>query len=138
MDPRRVDIHINGLRRKLGAYVDQYIENRYRGFCFRVGRRKLRNSMAIVAGQPGQAGQNPLSKQNAPQSSGIYAIYSARWIYIGDSNDIQRKLLGHWNGDNACNCITRAVPTAFAFEVCNLAERVQRQAALFGPICNQL
>jgi excinuclease UvrABC nuclease subunit len=95
--------------------------------------------MAIGAGQPGHAWSESSIKANAPQSSGVYAIYSAVWIYIGESNDIQRKLLEHWSGDNAC--ITRAIPTAFAFEVCNLTERVRRQAALivrFGPLCNQL
>jgi hypothetical protein len=51
-----------------------------------------------------------------------------------ESNDIHRRLLEHWNGDNT-------VPTAFAFEVCNLNERLRRQATLIGrfrPLCNQL
>jgi hypothetical protein len=94
--------------------------------------------MPIAAGQTGHAWSESTIKANAPQSSGVYAIFSAVWIYIGESNDIQRKLLAHWNGDNAC--ITRAVPTAFAFEVCNPEERVRRQAVLiarFGPLCNQ-
>ena|SRR5215469_2176078 len=95
--------------------------------------------MAIAAGQPGHAWSESSIKANAPQSSGVYAIYGAVWIYIGESNDIQRRLLEHWNGDNVC--IRRAIPSAFMFEVCNPAERVQRHAALiarFGPLCNQL
>jgi len=94
--------------------------------------------MAIGESQSGHAWSESSINANAPQSSGVYAIYSAVWIYIGESNDIQRKLLQHWVGDNAC--ITRAAPTAFAFEVCNLAERVRQQAALvarFRPLCNQ-
>jgi excinuclease UvrABC nuclease subunit len=95
--------------------------------------------MAIGEGRSGHAWSDSSIKANAPQSSGVYAIYSAVWIYIGESNDIQSRLLEHWNGDNAC--ITLAIPTAFAFEVCNLSERVRRQATLigrFGPLCNQL
>jgi hypothetical protein len=95
--------------------------------------------MAIGVGQPGHAWSESSIEANAPQSSGVYAIYSAVWIYIVESNDIQRSLLEHWSGDKAC--ITRAIPTSFTFEVCNLAERVQRQAALiarFRPLCNQL
>jgi hypothetical protein len=82
--------------------------------------------MAIGEGQSGHAWSESSIKANAPTSSGVYTIYSALWIYIGESNDIQRKLLEHWDGDNAC--ITRAIPTAFVFEVCNLTERLRRQA----------
>jgi excinuclease UvrABC nuclease subunit len=95
--------------------------------------------MAIVAGLRGHIWSESSIKANAPQSSGVYAIYSAVWIYIGEADDIQRKLLQHWDGDNVY--ITCAVPTAFAFEVCNLAERVRRHVALiarFQPLCNQL
>jgi len=69
--------------------------------------------MGIAAGQRRHTWSESSIKPNAPQSSGVYAIHSAVWIYIGESNDIQRKLLEHWDGDNAC--ITRAIPTAFAF-----------------------
>jgi excinuclease UvrABC nuclease subunit len=95
--------------------------------------------MAIGEGQPGHAWWESSSKVNAPQSSGVHAIYGAVWIYIGESNDLQHRLLEIWNGDNAR--IMRAIPTAFAFEVCNLTERVRRQATLiarFQPLCNQL
>jgi excinuclease UvrABC nuclease subunit len=94
--------------------------------------------MAIGENQTGHAWSESSINANAPQSSGVYAIYGAVWIYIGESNDIQRNLLQHCDGDNAC--ITHAVPSAFAFEVCNPAERVRRQAALvalFRPLCNQ-
>ena len=103
-----------------------------------VGHVKLDRSMAIGAGVPGHAWSESSIKANAPQSSGVYALYSAVWIYIGESNDIQSRLLEHWNGDDAC--ITRADPTGFMFEACGLAERPGRQAALvaqFRPLCNQ-
>ena len=94
--------------------------------------------MAIGDGQSGHAWSESSIKANAPRTSGVYSIYSAVWIYIGESNDIQRNLLEIWKGGNAC--IRRAIPTTFAFEVCNLSERVRRQAALiarFQPLCNQ-
>jgi len=95
--------------------------------------------MAIGEGQGGHAWSESSIKANARQSSGVYAIYSAVWIYIGESNNIQGRLLEIWNGANAC--IKRAFPTAFAFEECDLAERLRRQetlAARFRPLCNQL
>jgi len=99
---------------------------------------KHRYSMSIAEGETGHAWSESSIKANAPQSSGVYAIYSAVWIYIGESNDIQGRLLEHWNGYNAC--IARAVPTGFVFEVCDLAERVRRRVDLiarFRPLCNQ-
>jgi excinuclease UvrABC nuclease subunit len=77
---------------------------------------------------------------NAPHSSGVYAIFNAqRWIYVGESNDIQARLLQHFNGDNAC--ITQNAPTGFQFEVVVAAQRVARQNQLIGalnPACNQM
>lgn len=76
---------------------------------------------------------------NAPHSSGTYAIYNAqRWIYFGESGDIQARLLQHFDGDNAC--ITRNNPTGFQYEVVVAAQRVARQdhlIATLNPICNQ-
>src|SRR5215472_8593609 len=90
-----------------------------------VSHVKLHGSMAIGGGVPGHAWSGSSIKANAPESSGVYAIYSAVWIYIGESNDIQHRLLEHWNGDNAC--IMRADASGFMFEVCDPAERVRRQ-----------
>jgi hypothetical protein len=95
--------------------------------------------MAIGESQSGHAWSESSIKANAPESAGVYAIYSAVWIYIGESEDIQRRLLEIWNGDNAC--ITCAIPTAFAFELCNPTERVRRRETLvarFRPLCNQI
>lgn len=76
---------------------------------------------------------------NAPNSSGVYAIYNQqRWIYVGESGDIQARLLQHFNGDNAC--ITNSSPTGFQYELSPAAQRVARQdawIAKLNPICNQ-
>ena len=77
---------------------------------------------------------------SAPAQSGVYAIFtSARWIYFGEGQDIRARLLQHVNGDNAC--ITKAVPTAFSFElVAGADKRLGRQNALIlelRPVCNQ-
>ena len=96
-------------------------------------------AMAIDADQQSHAWSESSIKANAPPSSGVYAICSAVWIYIGESEDIQRRLLDILNGADAC--ISHAVPTVFAFEVYNLTERVPRQATLiarFRPFCNQI
>jgi len=77
----------------------------------------------------------------APTASGVYAISNAqKWIYIGESGDIQARLLEHLNGDNAC--ITRNAPTGFQFEVLSPSQRLARQDQLIValvpvPVCNQ-
>jgi len=76
---------------------------------------------------------------NAPHASGVYAIFNAqRYIYVGESGDIQARLLQHYNGDN--QCIINALPTGFAFEVVAANQRVARQNQLIvalTPACNQ-
>src|SRR5258708_3103854 len=76
---------------------------------------------------------------NAPRASGVYVIYNRQtWIYIGESGDIQARLLQHYGGDNAC--ITRHAPTGFDFELAVAAQRVARQdywIGQLGPACNQ-
>lgn len=77
---------------------------------------------------------------NAPEKSGVYALYdSKRWFYIGESNNIRRRLLEHYSGDNAC--INRLKPTSFSFELVPANTRVQRQNQLIRelkPACNQM
>jgi excinuclease UvrABC nuclease subunit len=77
---------------------------------------------------------------NAPQASGVYAIFNSKnWIYVGESGDIQARLLEHLNGDNLC--IIQNLPTGFQFElVAGQAQRVARQNQLIvelKPVCNQ-
>jgi hypothetical protein len=114
-------------------------EDRASNTSAKVNGEKLRHAMSIGEGLPGHAWSESSIKANAPESSGVYVVYGAVWIYIGESNDIQSRLLDLWNGDNAC--IARAVPTGFVFEACDLTERLRRQATLiarFRPLCNQL
>ena len=96
-------------------------------------------NMPIGPGQQGHSWTENSIRTNAPQASGVYAIYNTGWIYVGESNDLQRRLLEHFGGDNLC--ITRAVPTGFVYELCDAAARMRRQAALIAelrPSCNVL
>lgn len=76
---------------------------------------------------------------SVPNLSGVYAIWRQNeWIYVGETNDLQRRLLEHLDGDN--RCITGRAPTNCGFELVSSAQRVQRQNALIlelSPTCNQ-
>ena len=83
---------------------------------------------------------NPASvRQNAPAASGVYGVFTAHeWVYIGESQDLQARLLQHLNGDNPC--ISTSGSTAFSFELVPVHQRAARQAALvleFHPLCNR-
>jgi len=77
---------------------------------------------------------------SVPSASGVYAIWRPNvWIYVGETNDLQRRLLEHFDGDSPC--ITRAAPTGFGFELVQANTRVARQNALIPelrPTCNQI
>jgi excinuclease UvrABC nuclease subunit len=77
---------------------------------------------------------------NAPNSSGVYVIWNKdRWIYVGETNDLQRRLLEHF--DTAGTCILRNMPGGFGVELVSSQARVQRQNVLIGqlrPACNQM
>lgn len=91
---------------------------------------------------PGQAGY-PFTVSgiiaNAPNNSGVYALYNARtWVYVGESGDIQARLLQHVNENGTC--IKHQGATNFVYELCDAANRVRRQDQLIlslGPLCNQ-
>lgn len=76
---------------------------------------------------------------NAPATSGVYAIFRfGTWIYVGETGDIQARLLEHLNGDNPC--ITQSNPDGFQFELVAANQRVARQDAwipALNPACNQ-
>jgi len=78
-------------------------------------------------------------RQNAPAASGVYGIFTPHeWIYIGESQDIQARLLQHLNGDNAC--ISTSGATSFSFELVPAQQRAVRQSALvleYQPACNR-
>ena len=52
---------------------------------------------------------------NAPETSGVYGLYSVLWIYIGEAENIRLRLLEHLGGDN--RCINHYRPSSFAFEL---------------------
>ncbi len=63
---------------------------------------------------------------NAPNASGVYALFKdGQWIYFGESNDIQRRLLEHLT--QAGTCILQNAPTGFQFELVVADQRVVRQ-----------
>lgn len=77
----------------------------------------------------------------APNAPGVYTLWSAaRWIYVGECTDLQRRLLAHMEGDN--EWITREAPKGFGFELIpNADKRVARQEALIcelRPACDPL
>jgi excinuclease UvrABC nuclease subunit len=76
--------------------------------------------------------------ENAPRRSGVYGLYSALWIYIGEADDLRERIMEHFNGDSPR--ITRYVPTYFVFELIdNRTARESRYRELVrqhGPVCN--
>jgi hypothetical protein len=76
-------------------------------------------------------------RAHTPNGSGVYGIFGDTWIYVGDGDDIQRCLLGHFMGD--IGCIMEHRPRGFTFELVPVAERRQRCAELIAelhPLCN--
>jgi hypothetical protein len=52
----------------------------------------------------------------------VYSIFtSKRWVYIGESDDIQQSLFNHLNEPGAC--LQRFSPLSFSFELKAAAER---------------
>lgn len=79
-------------------------------------------------------------QKNAPSLSGVFGISSSReWIYIGETDDLQRQLLEHLYENNTS--LKARIPTGFTFEVCAAQDRVARQGVLIRelrPVCNRL
>lgn len=79
-------------------------------------------------------------RAHAPAASGVYGISNAReWIYIGQTDNIQGKLLDHLSEANSL--LKKRGPTGFAFELCEASIRTSRQDRLvleYEPIVNRL
>jgi excinuclease UvrABC nuclease subunit len=79
-------------------------------------------------------------RANAPNAPGVYAIYNQQWIYFGESDDVQRRLLEHLNDPKGS--IMQSAPTGFTFElVPTPQQRVARQHQLIAQYptqCNQM
>jgi len=77
--------------------------------------------------------------KNAPAASGVYGLSSAReWIYIGEAEDVQGRLLEHLRERHTFQ--KTGIPTGFTFELCASESRVARQESLvreLRPACNQ-
>jgi len=77
-------------------------------------------------------------RQRVPNASGVYAIQTARkWVYIGESDDIQQSLFRHLNEPSAA--MNRFGALSFSFELVPASERVARQHALMSqlePACS--
>ncbi len=77
---------------------------------------------------------------NAPNKSGVYVISQTNaTIYVGESNDLARRLLEHQKAQDTC--INNATPTRCGFELVAANTRVSRQDKLIAelkPICNQM
>jgi hypothetical protein len=75
---------------------------------------------------------------NAPEQSGIYALYHrATWLYIGETENIRAQLLQHLDGDDICVAVYPAL--TFSFVLAPATARAWRQDELvreFHPVCN--
>ena len=75
---------------------------------------------------------------NAPESSGVYGLYSALWIHIGEADNIRARLLEDLSGDDPC--IQKYQPWGFAFELVSAPERSRRLKELvieLQPLCRR-
>ncbi len=99
--------------------------------------------MPINPGGQGLSYNRQTISASVPARSGVYALCNAQqWIYVGETGDIQARLIQHLNGDNAC--ITRSAPTVFQFDLVDANQRVavqDRWIAQLGTMtpagCNQ-
>jgi hypothetical protein len=65
-------------------------------------------------------------RREAPPSSGVYGLSNARgWIYVGETDDIQARLLAHLEGPNPF--AAHGAPTGFSFELSSPGQRIARQ-----------
>lgn len=80
----------------------------------------------------------PNIRAYAPAQSGVYGVSnSARWIYIGETDNIQAALLS-WCQDSAA-APDSSRPSGFVFEVCVPSVRASRQSRLvqeYSPSAN--
>lgn len=77
----------------------------------------------------------------APRRSGVYGIYKdGKWIYIGESEDMEARLFEHLRGQSHKSaCIILESPTGFICDSCDATTRVIREKLLIAqlsPVCN--
>jgi hypothetical protein len=72
----------------------------------------------------------------APEEPGVYGLYNAVWIYVGQAENIRTRLLAHLDGDNPC--ITHYQPSGFTFEPLSPGDHSRRLEELIRdlePLC---
>ena len=78
-------------------------------------------------------------RAHAPVASGVYGISNShKWIYIGETDNIQERLLEHLS--EIGTGIKAHVPTGFTYEMCGWQVRTGRHGRLvreYNPICNR-
>jgi hypothetical protein len=78
--------------------------------------------------------------KNAPPASGVYGLADARrWIYVGETADIQAELLRHLQNPHAF--LREHPPSGFTYELTTAGQRIERQNQLVSelePIGNRL
>lgn len=68
-------------------------------------------------------------RREAPASSGVYGLSNAReWIHVGETDNIQGRLLEHLEGTDSFRAA--GAPTGFSFELSPPQDRVARQSRL--------
>jgi hypothetical protein len=78
-------------------------------------------------------------RRDAPPYSGVYGLSNALgWIYVGETDDIQARLLAHLEEPNAF--LAHGAPVGFSFELSSPSQRVARQRQIvleFDPPYNR-
>ena len=77
--------------------------------------------------------------KNAPPASGVYGLSNARrWVYIGETANIQAELLRHLTHPDPL--LRDHAPSGFTFELSPAERRVERQNQLvseLAPVVNR-
>jgi len=80
-------------------------------------------------------------QRDAPACSGIYGLSDAReWIYIGETANVQGRLMELLQSTTSSAFLRGRMPTGFSFEICHPNSRFARQDRLvheFEPVINR-
>ena len=72
-------------------------------------------------------------REKVPNASGVYKIHTPhRWVYIGESEDIQESLFRHLNEPS--ESMTRFGPLSFSLELVPAGERHALQEGLIAEL----
>jgi|GEM_PF-2353226 len=76
---------------------------------------------------------------NAPRTSGVYGLFNDKGcIYIGEADNIHRKLMEHLFEDDSP--LKRKDPTGFVFEICSADKRRWMHTVFtsrYRPVCTE-